>query len=116
MIFYFKKIGGTVGIVVGVWGDTGEIAYITLYGYLGTPNINQTSPSETLLFTPENQNIPENNENPTLKYLPTIIAAMIAIAIVVITMINRKILSKEDAESRLNIIDFHTRMRAILKI
>ncbi|MEM0216988.1 MAG: hypothetical protein QXK78_04655 [Candidatus Bathyarchaeia archaeon] len=90
VIFYFKKIGGMVGIAIGVWGDTGEIAYLTPYGYLGAPNINQTSPSETLPSMPENQNIPENNENPTLKYLPISIVAMIAIALVIITIVNRK--------------------------
>lgn len=37
-IFYFNKpIGDTVGVEVGVWGDTKEIAYSQDYGYLGGP-------------------------------------------------------------------------------
>jgi hypothetical protein len=35
-----------VGIAVGVWGDTGEIAYITPYGYHRIPNMNQIKPYE----------------------------------------------------------------------
>ena len=35
-IFYFSKhIGDAVGIQVGVWGDTKEIAYVSEYGFLG---------------------------------------------------------------------------------
>ncbi|MEJ5326929.1 MAG: hypothetical protein WHU54_01575 [Candidatus Bathyarchaeia archaeon] len=47
-VFYFgKNIGQTVGIAVGVWGDTKEIAYITPYGYLGDMGGNQTAPVAT---------------------------------------------------------------------
>jgi hypothetical protein len=35
-IFYFSKpIDNIVGIQVGIWGDTKEVAYIDTYGYLG---------------------------------------------------------------------------------
>ena len=53
--FYFSKpIGETLGLQVGVWADTGEVAYCTLYGYLGGPP--NTTPQPTngqLSFTPQ---------------------------------------------------------------
>jgi hypothetical protein len=46
MVFYFSKpIGNTVGMQVGVWGDSKEIVYCSEYGYLGasTPSGSSTS-------------------------------------------------------------------------
>jgi len=48
MVFYFNKsIGGAVGIQVGVWGDTTEIAYISEYGYMDAPAGNNDATTST---------------------------------------------------------------------
>jgi hypothetical protein len=46
-----------VGIAVGVWGDTGEIAYITPYGYHRIPNMNQIKPYENQTLSPDEVNV-----------------------------------------------------------
>ena len=72
MVFYFHEyIGDTVGIQVGVWGDSKEVAYISEYGYLDPyviptpapeigpiptptmPNMGPTSPPSYPDFYPE---------------------------------------------------------------
>jgi hypothetical protein len=72
MVFYFhENIGDTVGIQVGVWGDSKEVAYISEYGYLDPyviptpvpeiapiptptmPNMGPTSPPSYPDFYPE---------------------------------------------------------------
>jgi|WetSurMetagenome_2_1015567.scaffolds.fasta_scaffold79475_2 hypothetical protein len=57
MIFYFEMIGGAAGIQVGVWGDTKEIAYISLYGYLGALGVSDTATSPE----PQPENTPTNS-------------------------------------------------------
>jgi hypothetical protein len=51
LIFYFTKpVGGVVGLQVGVWGDTGEVAYCNEYGYLGASGPTVTSPQSNGAF------------------------------------------------------------------
>ena len=69
MVFYFNKsIGGAVGIQVGVWGDTKEVAYISEYGYLGGQGGNPTTPttpSPSMEPTPTPSSSPEPISTPT---------------------------------------------------
>jgi hypothetical protein len=90
-VFYFSKsIGNTVGIAVGVWGDTKEIAYITPYGYLGgsgaTPTETST-PTEPTPTPPETPTETESSNPPLTIYLIsgiTAIAITIAVAAIVL--------------------------------
>ena len=60
-VFYFSKsIGETVGIQVGLWGDTKEIAYISPVGYLGD---SVQVPTETL--PPSNSPQPSHSPQST---------------------------------------------------
>jgi hypothetical protein len=69
-VFYFDaSIDGAIGIQVGVWGDTKEVAYCSTFGYYGEPT--------TVLLTPEPTTAPESPANGT-----TIVIVLIAIACV----------------------------------
>jgi hypothetical protein len=65
MIFYFEMIGGAAGVQVGVWGDTKEIAYINLYGYLGAPGVPGISSTE-----PQPENSPEDSPEGSIENSP----------------------------------------------
>lgn len=92
MVFYFNEnIGGTVGIQVGVWGDTKEIAYINEYGYLGgsgaTPTVptEASTPTEPSAIPSATSAKPENSNPPLNMYLiagATAIAMAVAVAAV----------------------------------
>lgn len=93
-VFYFgENVGHTVGIAVGVWGDTKEIAYITPYGYLGDMGGNQTAPAATP--TPPESSSPSEtpmepeNNSPLNAYL-IVGSATIAIIAAVATIALRK--------------------------
>jgi hypothetical protein len=90
-VFYFSKsIGNTVGIAVGVWGDTKEIAYITPYGYLGGSGATPTEtskPTEPTPTPPETPTETESSNPPLTIYLIsgiTAIAITIAVAAIVL--------------------------------
>ncbi|MCW4009595.1 MAG: hypothetical protein NWF05_03125 [Candidatus Bathyarchaeota archaeon] len=77
-IFYFSEpIGGAVGVQVGVWGDTKEIAYCSSYGFHDGPAQN-----------PSTQPQPANSLNNSL-----LIAALVAF-VVVIAVITGKCVAK----------------------
>jgi hypothetical protein len=58
-VFYFSRsIGGAVGIQVGVWGDTEELAYCTTYGYLDNPG---TTPTASASATNVSQSLVSSN-------------------------------------------------------
>jgi hypothetical protein len=81
-VFYFSKsIGNTVGIAVGVWGDTKEIAYISPYGYLGGSGENTTTP--TTPTTPSPSIEPTPNSNSELFPTTLDIAASVIVIVVV---------------------------------
>jgi hypothetical protein len=45
MVFYFSKpVGDTVGVQVGIWGDSKEILFCSEYGYLGASTPSTLSP------------------------------------------------------------------------
>lgn len=93
MVFYFNKsISGAVGIQVGVWGDTKEIAYISEYGYLGASEGNPatpTTPTEPSTTPSENPAEPENSNPPLSLYLIGG-AAAVAIAVAVAAVALKK--------------------------
>lgn len=95
-VFYFgKSIGNTVGIAVGVWGDTKEIAYITPYGYLGDLGGNsslpavESSPSEPPAAPSEAPAEPDNDWSPRAYLLVGLSAIVALIAAVAITIKKR---------------------------
>jgi hypothetical protein len=94
-VFYFSKsIGHTVGIAVGVWGDTKEIAYISPYGYLGGSGENaatQTTPTEPSTTPSETPAESESSENPPLStYLIGGIAVITIAAIVAAVALKKR--------------------------
>jgi hypothetical protein len=95
MVFYFSNsgtpIGSPVGIAVGVWGDTKEIAYITPYGYLGGSGGNPTTPTTPSTTPLETSSESESSENPPLKaYLIGGMAAItIAVAVAAVALKKR---------------------------
>jgi hypothetical protein len=68
MIFYFNEsVGDSVGIQVGVWGDTKEISYCLEYGFLGSPSPSSTptaSPSPPSTSSPTNQSFSSTSASP----------------------------------------------------
>jgi hypothetical protein len=93
-VFYFSRsIGHTVGIAVGVWGDTKEIAYITPYGYLGGSGENAatpTTPTEPSTTPSETSAESESGENPPLNTYLIGGIAVITIAVVVAAVALKK--------------------------
>jgi hypothetical protein len=72
MKFYFEMIGSASGVQVGVWGDTTEIAYISLFGgspMFGPPRTpdpqssTEPQPENTPINSPESS--PENSATPS---------------------------------------------------
>jgi hypothetical protein len=101
LIFYFgKPIGNVLGVEVGVWADTGEVAYSNVYGHLGgsittvpeQTNTTQIGSSET---SGDNS---QSSDQTTNIYLPTqppylaatIISAIIAVAVVSLVIVRKK--------------------------
>jgi hypothetical protein len=85
MIFYFSKsVGDAVGIQVGIWGDTQEIAYCSAYGYLGLPDNNNTTTTPTATASPPNSHI--NTKEPAEPITPWIIIATITTGAVIIAI------------------------------
>jgi hypothetical protein len=70
MVFYFhENIGDVVGVQVGVWGDSEEVAYISEYGYLG-PYVIPT-PTPTISPTPASTPSPEPTTITSLSQQPS---------------------------------------------
>jgi hypothetical protein len=68
-IFYFSEpIGNVDGIQVGIWGDTKEVAYCDVYGFLGSSGQTSTSP----------------DQSPTALLNEVVIALVLAVAIILL--------------------------------
>lgn len=90
-VFYFgKNVGHTVGIAVGVWGDTKEIAYITPYGYLGNTEGNQTAPAATPPESSPSEVPMEPENNSSLNAYLIVGLAIVAIVAAVAAIALRK--------------------------
>jgi hypothetical protein len=86
-VFYFSKsVGDAVGIQVGIWGDTQEIAYCSAYGYLGLPDNNNTTTTPTATASPPNSPINTNEPAPAESVTPWIIIATITTCAVIIAI------------------------------
>lgn len=74
-IFYFgKPIGNTLGVEVGVWGDTKEVAYSNAYVVLGASEATNT---------PQSSDGTINNPSPTQsEYIPAITVGAIAAVLI----------------------------------
>jgi len=84
-IFYFTKpISNIVGIQVGLWGDTKEIAYCMEYGYLGSSGQPSTSTSESTPSPTPTANSPSTSTTQTPDSLQTAltIVALFVVAVV----------------------------------
>lgn len=82
-IFYFgKPIGNVLGVEVGVWADTGEVAYSNVYGHLGGSII----PSTPTASGENTNNFPQI----LLEYLPAIIVVAIVAVLVGSCILVRK--------------------------
>lgn len=95
-VFYFgENVGHTVGIAVGVWGDTKEIAYITPYGYLGDMGGSETAPvatptpTESSATPSEVPMEPENNSPPNAYLIVGLATIAIIAAVAAIALIKR---------------------------
>jgi hypothetical protein len=81
-IFYFgKPIGNTLGVEVGVWGDTKEVAYSNAYVVLGASGTTDTPQSGASETTNTPQSSDETINNPLQiqpEYFPAIIVGAIA--------------------------------------
>jgi hypothetical protein len=101
-IFYFgKPIGNVLGVEVGVWADTGEVAYSNVYGHLGgsiitapeqtstaqsgQPETGTDSQSQT---SDQTINISSPTQPPYL--VATIISAIIAVAVGSLVIVRKK--------------------------
>jgi hypothetical protein len=101
-IFYFgKPIGNVLGVEVGVWADTGEVAYNNVYGHLGgsittapeqtstaqsgQPETGTDSQSQT---SDQTINISSPTQPPYL--VATIISAIIAVAVGSLVIVRKK--------------------------
>ncbi|MEM3378572.1 MAG: hypothetical protein QW674_06465 [Candidatus Bathyarchaeia archaeon] len=96
MVFYFNaSVGGAVGIQVGVWGDTKEIAYISEYGYLGDLGGNSSlsvvasSPSESSTVPSEAPAEPDNDWSSSVYLLVGLVATAVVVAIAAVALRKR---------------------------
>jgi hypothetical protein len=87
MVFYFHdNIGDVVGVQVGVWGDSEEVAYISEYGYLGPYVIPTPTPtiSPTPALTPSPESTPRTETFPaTLVFVAAVGIALAAIGLLI---------------------------------
>ncbi len=86
-IFLFKeKIGGDIGVQVGVWGDTKDIAYASGYGVLGD------------FGTPSNQESEEQTQFNLLD--PPVLAVAICLAVVIAVAITAIALRRKNQRNQ----------------
>lgn len=100
-IFYFgKPIGNVLGVEVGVWADTGEVAYSNVYGHLGgsiTTAPEQTSTTQTGSIETGNDSQSQSSDQ-TINIYPTqppylvatLICAIIAVAVGSLVIVRKK--------------------------